>query len=71
MNSETDFVAKNEKFQAFVEAVANQALITSASDMEAFMAEPWAEDNSKNINDVLVEQIAVIGEKLSIRRFES
>lgn len=70
VNSETDFVAKNEKFQAFVEAVANQALITSASDMEAFMAEPWAEDNSKNINDVLVEQIAVIGEKLSIRRFE-
>ena len=70
VNSETDFVAKNEKFQTFVEAVANQALNTSASDMDAFMAEPWAEDNSKTINDVLVEQIAVIGEKLSIRRFE-
>ncbi|MCM1495325.1 MAG: translation elongation factor Ts [Bacteroides sp.] len=70
VNSETDFVAKNEKFQTFVEAVANQALTTSASDMEAFMAEQWAEDASKTINDVLVEQIATIGEKLSIRRFE-
>lgn len=70
VNSETDFVAKNEKFQTFVEAVANQALTTSASDMEAFMAEQWAEDESKTINDVLVEQIATIGEKLSIRRFE-
>lgn len=70
VNSETDFVAKNEKFQAFVEAVANQALASSASDMEAFMAEKWAADESKTINDVLVEQIATIGEKLSIRRFE-
>lgn len=70
VNSETDFVAKNEKFQTFVEAVANQALCTSASDMDAFMAEPWTADADKTINDVLVEQIAVIGEKLSIRRFE-
>ncbi|MDE7367165.1 MAG: translation elongation factor Ts [Lachnospiraceae bacterium] len=70
VNSETDFVAKNEKFQAFVEAVANQALASSASDMDAFMAEKWAADESKTINDVLVEQIATIGEKLSIRRFE-
>ena len=34
------------------------------------MAEPWVEDASKTVNDALVEMIAVIGEKLSVRRFE-
>lgn len=70
VNSETDFVAKNEKFQAFVAAVAEQALSTEAADMEAFMAEKWAADPSKTIQEELVAQIATIGEKLSIRRFE-
>ena len=70
VNSETDFVAKNADFQAFVKAVVNQALATSNTDMEAFMAEAWNEDASKTVNDALTEKIAVIGEKLSIRRFE-
>ena len=70
VNSETDFVAKNEQFQSFVEAVAKQALATSASDIDAFLAESWNEDTSKTVNDALVDKIAVIGEKLSIRRFE-
>ena len=70
VNSETDFVAKNEKFQNFVADVAAQALVTKADNMEGFLAEPWAADNSKTIQDVLVEMIATIGEKLSIRRFE-
>ncbi len=70
VNSETDFVAKNEQFQSFVEAVAKQALVTSASDIDAFLAESWNEDSSKTVNESLVDKIAVIGEKLSIRRFE-
>ncbi|MDE6622069.1 MAG: translation elongation factor Ts [Lachnospiraceae bacterium] len=70
VNSETDFVAKNEQFQSYVTAVAKQALTTSAADMDAFLAEAWNEDASKTVKDVLVEKIAVIGEKLSIRRFE-
>ena len=70
VNAETDFVAKNEKFQAFVKAVVNQALTTKATDMEGFMAEAWNEDASKTVNDALTEKISVIGEKLSIRRFE-
>ena len=70
VNSETDFVAKNEKFQTFVADVAEQALTTSAADIDAFLAEKWAKDTSKTVNEALVEQIAVIGEKLSIRRFE-
>ena len=70
VNSETDFVAKNEKFLSFVDGVANQAMASSAADMDAFMAEPWNEDASKTVAEVLVEKVAVIGEKLSIRRFE-
>lgn len=70
VNSETDFVAKNEEFQNFVAAVADQALATTAADMDAFMAEAWLEDSSKTVADALTEKIAVIGEKLSIRRFE-
>ena len=70
VNSETDFVAKNADFQGFVKAVVNQALSTENTEMEAFMAEAWNEDASKTVNDALTEKIAVIGEKLSIRRFE-
>lgn len=70
VNSETDFVAKNEKFRNFVEAVARQAVESDAADMDAFMAEPWIEDSSKTVNDALVEKVAVIGENLKIRRFK-
>ena len=70
VNSETDFVAKNADFQAFVEAVAAQAAETDAADLDAFLAEAWAADTSKTVKDALVEKIAVIGENLNIRRFE-
>ena len=70
VNSETDFVAKNDEFQGFVEAVANQVADNAPADMDAFMAEAWAEDSSKTVKDALVEKIAVIGENLNIRRFE-
>ena len=70
VNSETDFVAQNEKFQAFVEAVAKQAVESDSKDLDSFMAEKWNEDASKTVNDALVEITAVISEKLSIRRFE-
>ncbi len=69
VNSETDFVAKNETFQTYVEAVAKQALASSAADVEAMMDEKWIEDSSKTVKEVLVEKTATIGEKLSIRRF--
>lgn len=70
VNSETDFVAKNEKFRDFVGAVADQALVTSAGDIDAFLAEPWALDTSKTVKEELSSQIAVIGENMNIRRFE-
>ena len=70
VNSETDFVAKNDEFQGFVEAVVNQIADSDAADMDTFMAEAWAADASKTVKDALVEKIAVIGENLNIRRFE-
>ncbi|MCQ4688006.1 translation elongation factor Ts [Clostridium sp. SL.3.18] len=70
VNSETDFVAKNAEFQGFVKAVVEQAIETEAADMDAFMAENWKEDASKTVKDALTEKISVIGENLSIRRFE-
>ena len=70
VNSETDFVAKNDEFQGFVEAVVNQVADNDPADMDAFMAEAWAADPSKTVKDALVEKIAVIGENLNIRRFE-
>ena len=70
VNSETDFVAKNAEFQNYVTAVAEQALATTATDIDAFLAEAWKADASKTVKDALVEKIAVIGENLSIRRFE-
>ena len=70
VNSETDFVAKNEEFQKFVEAVAAQAVSSDAADLDAFLAESWKEDSSKTVKEILVEKVAVIGENLNIRRFE-
>ena len=70
VNSETDFVAKNEKFRGYVADVAAQALNTSAADIEAFLAEPWVKDTSKTVKDELAAQIAVIGENMNIRRFQ-
>ena len=70
VNSETDFVAKNEDFQNFVAAVAEQAVSSNSADMDAFLAEAWNLDSSKTVKDALVEKVAVIGENLSIRRFE-
>lgn len=70
VNAETDFVAKNEKFQGYVEQVAEQALETSAADIEAFLAEPWKFDTTKTVKEALAGQIAVIGENMNIRRFQ-
>jgi len=70
VNSETDFVAKNADFQAYVAEVAKQAIASESADMDAFMAEAWYADTTKTVAEELSSKIAVIGEKLSIRRFE-
>ncbi len=70
VNSETDFVAKNQEFKNFVEQVCAQAVSSDATDMDAFFAEKWNADNSITVKDALNAKIAVIGENLNIRRFD-
>ena len=76
VNSETDFVAKNELFQGFVENVAKQALASSLNggkngeEVENLLGEIYVADSSKTLKDELVEKTATIGEKLSVRRFD-
>ena len=70
VNSETDFVAKNAVFQEYVGRVAAQALASNAKTVEEFMAEAWIDDASLTVEQALSQKISVIGEKLSIRRFE-
>jgi len=70
VNSETDFVAKNEKFRDYVAAVAKQVAESNAADLEAFLAEKWALDTSKTVKEELSSMIAIIGENMNIRRFE-
>ncbi|WP_148409927.1 translation elongation factor Ts [Murimonas intestini] len=69
VNAETDFVAKNEKFQGYVAQVAEQAMDTETADIEAFKAETWKFDTSMTVQEALAAQISVIGENMSIRRF--
>ena len=70
VNSETDFVAKNQVFRDYVAAVAKQAAESTAADIEAFFEEKWALDEQFTVKEALSQQVAVIGENLNIRRFE-
>lgn len=69
VNSETDFVAKNEKFRAFVAKIAQQILNTSTDNIETFMDEAFADDPARSVREALAEIRAIFKEKLSIRRF--
>ena len=68
VNSETDFVAKNQEFIDFVEKLAEIALTADNNNIDAFMEMPF--EGEGTVNDALVQKTAKIGEKLSIRRFE-
>jgi elongation factor Ts len=68
VNSETDFVAKNESFRAFVKDLLSTIIANKPADMDAFM-EMTCAGAAVSVKDTLVEKIAQIGEKISIRRF--
>ena len=70
VNAETDFVAKNEKFQNYAADVAAQALVTTAADIDTFMDETWTKDTTMTVKEALSSQISIIGENMNIRRFE-
>ena len=67
VNSETDFVAKNEEFTNFVDYLADKILANDVTTVEDVLA---IEDGGETINDKLVALVAKIGEKISFRRFE-
>ena len=67
VNSETDFVAKNEEFINFVDTLAKMALESDAADMDAFMALPY--EGEGTVQDALNNKIATIGENMNIRLF--
>ena len=69
VNSETDFVAKNEEFRTFVMDVAKQIVKNNPESVEALLAEPAMFEEGKTVNEALIEKIATIGENISIRRF--
>ena len=69
VNSETDFVAKNEEFRTFVESVAKQVALNNPADVEALLKEDSIEMPGKKVSEVLIEKVAKIGENLTIRRF--
>ena len=69
VNSETDFVAKNEEFRTFVEALAKQVTINNPTDVEALMEQSFIDEPGKKVSEVLIEKVAKIGENMNIRRF--
>ena len=70
VNSETDFVAKNQKFRDYVAEVAAQALDCVKNDIAEFLAQPWVLDKSMTVEQKLSSMISIIGENMHIRRFE-
>lgn len=76
INSETDFVAKNEDFKAYAVEVAEHVLSTNNHDDKevedaaaALADESWYKDQARKVSDIFADQIATIGENLKMRRF--
>lgn len=68
VNAETDFVARNEEFQAFVQTVADLARETEA-DLEGLKAAPYPE-TGRTVGEELIHMIATIGENMTLRRVQ-
>ncbi len=68
VNTETDFVAKNESFKEFVKGLLETIIDKKPADVDALMKLPFA-GTETTVEATLIEKIAVIGEKISIRRF--
>ena len=69
VNSETDFVGKNEEFKTFVKNVAKQVVEKNPKDVEDLLNQEAIFEAGKTVNEALVGKIATIGENLTIRRF--
>lgn len=67
VNSETDFVAKNQEFKDLIDTIGKALLDAKASDLESGLAVKVGNDT---VNDLIINATAKIGEKISLRRFE-
>ena len=69
VNSETDFVAQNEEFRSFVQVIAEQVAMKNPSNVDELLEQESIKESGKKVSEVLIDKVAKIGEKLSIRRF--
>jgi len=70
VNCETDFVAKDDNFQSFADAVGERVLNSEAADVEALMATPLHEGEDTTIEEARQALVAKIGENMNVRRFD-
>ncbi len=69
INSETDFVAKNDEFKEFVKNVARQVIAVNPADLDALLESKFIDNEAMTIKELLTEKIAKIGENMNIRPF--
>lgn len=69
VNCETDFVAKTDKFRAFVTAIAEHIAKANPADPTTMLSQKYIHDTSKTVDDFIKENIASLGENMMVRRF--
>ncbi|ACL69523.1 translation elongation factor Ts [Halothermothrix orenii] len=70
VNSETDFVAKNDNFKDLVNKISEHLMQSDANSVDEVLKETWYQDSEKDVNTIIKEAIASIGENINLRRFE-
>ncbi|NLM97339.1 MAG: elongation factor Ts [Halanaerobiaceae bacterium] len=70
LNAETDFVAKTDNFNELLDQVSNHLIQSNAKSVDEVLSEPWYLDENKDLNTVIKEAIASIGENINLRRFQ-
>ena len=69
VNCETDFVAKTDAFKELVASLAKHVAMKNPATVEDMMNQPFAEDETKTVSQIINEAVAKIGEKITVRRF--
>ncbi len=70
VNSETDFVARNDQFQGYARTIGELVLVSGSDDLEALQGQPYP-GGERNVGEELTHMIATIGENMSLRRAET
>lgn len=68
VNAETDFVARNERFQQFLKSIADEAAATKPATLEVFLKQKFSKDSSLTIDEYRATIVQAIGENIQIRR---